>query len=32
MTSANGDVARIYAVRAQDKEFGLCHTYELSRF
>ena len=32
ISQRRGDVARIYAVRAQDKEFGLCHTYELGRF
>ena len=32
ISQRRGDVARVYAVRAQDKEFGLCHTYELGRF
>mmetsp|Transcript_15287 Transcript_15287/g.49930 ORF Transcript_15287/g.49930 Transcript_15287/m.49930 type:complete len:217 (-) Transcript_15287:1210-1860(-) len=32
ISQRRGDVARIYAVRAQDKEFGLCHTDELGRF
>ena len=32
ISQRRGDVARVYAVRARDKEFGLCHTYELGRF